>query len=169
MTYEQFNGKLKDEEGYADVEEAHRKMVFESLVEKAKEQDEDVEKNAKKNRKRFVELLQKTREVSASTTYAQATKLLGSDPAWEAVDDATRKQCFDIFVQQLKIQSAARKEEGEEGSGDEEEEEDRKKPKKKRKAEEDSPPAKKSKKAKKAESEAEESEDEKKAKKRKKK
>merc|ERR1712178_530101 len=75
--------------------------------------------NAKKNRKRFVELLQKTREVTASTTYEQASKLLGSSSAWEAVDEHTRRQCFDIFVDQLKIQSASRKaEEGGDGDSD---------------------------------------------------
>merc|ERR1712066_658516 len=95
-----------------------------SLISKAKEQDEDVEKNAKKNRKKFVELLQKTREVTASTTYDMAVKLLGSSPAWDAVDEQTRRQCFDIFVDQLKIQSASRKgdppaeEEDEAGSDD---------------------------------------------------
>merc|ERR1712060_377031 len=70
---------------------------------------ENAERDAKKSRKRFVELLQKTREVTDKTTYEQAAKLLGKSSAWESVDDATRKQCFDIFVDQLKIQSAARK------------------------------------------------------------
>merc|ERR1712039_937165 len=88
--------------------EIHRKMVFDSLVSKAREQDEDVEKTAKKNRKRFVELLQKTREVSARTTYEAAAKLLGSSASWDAVDEQTRRQCFDIFVDQLKIQSESR-------------------------------------------------------------
>lgn len=61
------------------------------------QQDEDVEKT----RMRFVELLLKTREVNASTTYAQAEKMLSSSPDWHAVDDATRKECFDIFVEHL--------------------------------------------------------------------
>merc|ERR1712217_830849 len=113
------------------------RSVFESLRGKAKEQDEDMEKNAKKNRKRFVELLQKTREVTANTTYEQASKLLGSSSAWDAVDEHTRKQCFDIFVDQLKIQSAAKK--GND-SGDKEavrsgESDDEQKGKKKKKAE----------------------------------
>merc|ERR1712050_246143 len=90
-----------------------------------------------KNRKRFVELLQKTREVTANTTYEQASKLLGSSSAWDAVDEHTRKQCFDIFVDQLKIQSAAKKAND---SGDKEaarsgESDDEQKGKKKKKAE----------------------------------
>merc|ERR1712187_835166 len=100
---------------------------------KAKEQDEDVEKNAKKNRKKFVELLQKTREVTATTTYEMATKLLGSSPAWDSVDEQTRRQCFDIFVDQWKIQSEARRaedEEDDEGSLGESDAEEQKRSKK---------------------------------------
>merc|ERR1719462_169095 len=50
---------------------------------------------------KFVELLLKTKEVSAGTTYEDARKLLGSSPDWHAVDEATRKECFDIFVEHL--------------------------------------------------------------------
>eukprot|EP00933_Yihiella_yeosuensis_P015794 TRINITY_DN13658_c0_g4_i1.p1 TRINITY_DN13658_c0_g4~~TRINITY_DN13658_c0_g4_i1.p1 ORF type:complete len:555 (-),score=204.64 TRINITY_DN13658_c0_g4_i1:162-1826(-) len=104
-TYEWFEKELKDEDGFKNLPEEHRKAAFESLVEKAREAEEDAERNAKKNRKKFVELLQKSREVTAKTTFEKATKLLGSNAAWEAVDEATRRQCFDIFVDQLKIQS----------------------------------------------------------------
>jgi len=108
-TYEEFAGKIKHEEGFAQIATETCRNVFDSLLAKAKEQDENAEKNAKKNRKRFVELLQRTREVTASTTYDMAVKLLGSSSAWDAVDDQTRRQCFDIFVDQLKIQSQSRK------------------------------------------------------------
>merc|ERR1712113_955754 len=136
-TYEWFHDQLKKDEAFLQISEETRKSVFESLRAKAKEQDEDMEKNAKKNRKKFVELLQKTREVTANTTYEQASKLLGSSSAWDSVDEHTRKQCFDIFVDQLKIQSAAKK--GND-SGDKEaarsgESDDKQKGKKKKKAE----------------------------------
>jgi len=111
-TYDWFRDELKDEDGFAAIPAKTKKMTFESLIGKAKEQDEDVEKNAKKNRKRFVELLQKTREVSGHTTYEDAEKLLSVSPAWDAVDEGTRRQCFDIFVDQLKIQSQAHEEPG---------------------------------------------------------
>jgi len=157
-TYDWFLDELKDEDGFAAVSEETKKMTFDSLIGKAKEQDEDIEKNAKKNRKRFVELLQKTREVAAHTTYEDAEKLLSVSPAWDAVDEGTRRQCFDIFVDQLKIQSQGQEEE--EPAKD-------KKPKKKRKVEEPpeepEPPPKKS--SRKTREEAPE-EDEKKQKKR---
>merc|ERR1712190_374839 len=151
-TYDSFHEQLKDEEGFLQVPEEHRTNVFESLLTKAKEQDEDVEKNAKKNRKKFVELLQKTREVTAKTTYEMATKLLGSNSAWECVDEQTRRQCFDIFVDQLKIQSEARRadddedEEGSPGESDAEAAEQKrnsKKSKKTKEAKEEKPKKKK--------------------------
>merc|ERR1711974_69217 len=49
----------------------------------------------------FVELLLKTSEVSASTTYEDAKNLLVSSQDWHAVDEATRKECFGIFVEHL--------------------------------------------------------------------
>eukprot|EP00438_Fugacium_kawagutii_P000029 Skav208215 [mRNA] locus=scaffold3686:16063:20211:- [translate_table: standard] len=121
-------------------------------------------KVAKRNRKKFVELLQKSREVTAKTSYEKAAKLLGSSPAWEAMDDATRRQCFDIFVDQLKIQA---------GTKEDEEDEDAKKKKKegkttkKRKQEEEEAeePPKKTKKKKEEPSKDEEEATKKKAKK----
>jgi pre-mRNA-processing factor 40 len=141
VSYSWFNDELKDEEGFLDIPESYRKEVFDSLVTKAKEQDEDNEKNAKKNRKKFVELLQKTREVTAKTTYESAAKMLKSNAAWDAVEEVTRRQCFDIFVDQLKKQSAARGDASDDGpSGDEDDDRRRKepakKPKKKERAEE---------------------------------
>lgn len=106
-TVEWFHEQLQGEEGYEKISKTNRTAVFDSLVSKAKEQDADVEKNAKQNRKKFVELLQKAREISGKTTYDMAEKLLGGTSAWDCVDAQTRKQCFNIFVDQLKIQSGA--------------------------------------------------------------
>jgi len=159
-TYESFHDLLKDEEGYLQVPEEHRISTFDSLISKAKEQDEDAEKNAKKNRKKFVELLQKTREVTAKTTFEQATKLLSSSAAWDCVDDATKRQCFDIFVDQLKIQAGD--DDDEEGEDEEEERRGKKDKKaakeakgKRKKEEEEAPPPKKAKKAAKEEDDEE--------------
>lgn len=154
-TYEWFAGQLVSEDTWQKAREQVRLQAFEMLVQRAKDQETaavaDAEKAAKKNRKNFVELLQKTREVTAATTYDMAEILLCSNSAWNAVDDRTRRQCFDIFVDQLKIQHEAR---GGAAPEDEESDEDRgakkdKKKAKRRKQEEepeDSPPPRKSKK-----------------------
>ena len=119
-------------------------------------------KVAKKNRKKFVELLQKSREITAKTSYEKAGKLLGSSPAWEAMEDATRRQCFDIFVDQLKIQSGGKEEEEKEEEEEEEVTTKKKEKKKEGKAtkkkklddeEEKDPPPKKTKKKKEEEDE----------------
>eukprot|EP00928_Gymnodinium_smaydae_P061691 TRINITY_DN45721_c0_g1_i1.p1 TRINITY_DN45721_c0_g1~~TRINITY_DN45721_c0_g1_i1.p1 ORF type:complete len:317 (+),score=76.83 TRINITY_DN45721_c0_g1_i1:79-951(+) len=52
-------------------------------------------------RKKFVELLLNTREISGSTTYEEAEKLLSHDSAWSGCEDQTRKECFHIFVDHL--------------------------------------------------------------------
>merc|ERR1711865_530725 len=133
------------EDGFLSIDEDSKNTVFESLIGKAREADEDVEKNAKKNRKRFVELLQKSREVTAHTTYEDAEKLLSVSSAWDSIDVGTRRQCFDIFVDQLKIQSQAADDVA--GSGDDERKKDKKSKGKKRKEEppEEEVPRKKSK------------------------
>jgi len=134
-TYDWFLDELRDEEGFGSVSAEHKRQVFDSLIGKAREQDEDMEKNAKKNRKKFVELLQKTREVTARTKYDDAQKLLMDIPAWDAVDETTRRQCFDIFVDQLKIQSQAQ------GKDEEEDDDGGKKVKKTKKRKEEPLPA----------------------------
>merc|ERR1712087_206942 len=95
----------------------------------AQEQDAEAEKKTKQNRKRFVELLQKAREIKADSTYRQAEKALGGTSAWEGVDEATRKQCFKIFIDQLKLQ----------GADDASDDADRKKKRKKAESEEEEP------------------------------
>lgn len=116
-TFEWFDEQLRKHDGYPAITKETREHVFESLLQKAREQDENLEKMAKRSRKKFVELLQRTREVTARTTYEQAAKVLGKNSAWDAVDDETRRQCFSIFVDQLKIQTQSRK-------GDEDDDED---------------------------------------------
>lgn len=166
-TYEWFQDQLRGEEDFDELPEDQRRQVFDSLVQKAKEADENVEKTIKKNRKKFVELLQKTREVTAKTTFDQASKMLGSAAAWEAVDEATRKQCFEIFVDQLKIQSESKKDEDDEEDDDADKKGKDKDKKKKRKAEEaeEEEPKKSKKKKDKEESEEEGDKAKKKAKK----
>lgn len=59
--------------------------------------DEDGEQD----RMQFVDLLMKTKEISAGTTFEEARGLLSHKSQWKAVDEDTRKECFDIFVEHL--------------------------------------------------------------------
>ena len=45
----------------------------------------------KKNRTKFVELLQNSKEVTAKTSYEKVSKLFGASPEWEAIDDTVRR------------------------------------------------------------------------------
>mmetsp|Transcript_67255 Transcript_67255/g.132468 ORF Transcript_67255/g.132468 Transcript_67255/m.132468 type:complete len:250 (+) Transcript_67255:248-997(+) len=67
------------------------------------------EEDAEKARTKFVELLLNTREISAGTTYEEAKKLLASSDGWHAVDEGTRKECFDIFVEHLGSHQSSKK------------------------------------------------------------
>jgi len=87
-------------------------------------------------RMRFVELLLKTREVSAGTTYEEAKKLLSTSPDWHAVDESTRKECFDIFVEHLGSHQSQKKKEKKKGK-----EKDKDKSKKQKHREEEEPQA----------------------------
>lgn len=78
-------------------------------VEEANGSGSDQEGDADVARKRFVELLLKTREISGGTMYDEAEKLLGNDSSWTACDDITRQECFNIFVDHLGDTSAKKK------------------------------------------------------------
>jgi len=81
----------------------------------ASEQEE--EKDAEVNRMQFVELLLKTREVSAGTTYEEARALLSSSSIWHAVDETTRRECFEIFVEHLGNHSGKKSKKKEKSKG----------------------------------------------------
>lgn len=60
-------------------------------------------------RKRFVELLLKTKEVSAGTTYDDAEKILGHEPDWISLAEKTRRETLSIFVDHLGSHNAKKK------------------------------------------------------------
>lgn len=78
------------------------------------------EAEAEKKRMQFVELLLKTREVSAGTKYEEARGLLGKLPAWHAVEETTRRECFEIFVEHLGSHDSKEKKKKEKGGKDKE-------------------------------------------------
>lgn len=73
------------------------------------------EEDQEQARLRFVELILKTKEVSAGTTYEDAKKLLGHSPHWDAVDEATRKECLEIFVEHLSKDQNSKKKDKKKG------------------------------------------------------
>eukprot|EP00930_Biecheleria_cincta_P058558 TRINITY_DN44374_c0_g1_i1.p1 TRINITY_DN44374_c0_g1~~TRINITY_DN44374_c0_g1_i1.p1 ORF type:complete len:300 (-),score=72.77 TRINITY_DN44374_c0_g1_i1:147-1046(-) len=108
--------------------------------------EEEDEEDGEKTRMQFVDLLMKTREISAGTTYQDAEEILSKKPQWRAVDEQTRKECFDIFVEHLGSHSSSKKKKKDKekgktkkrkhkGSDDEEEEEEEEREKKKSKKE----------------------------------
>merc|ERR1711959_225605 len=105
------------------------------MLRKAKERAEEIEKEAKKARRKFVELLQKrTKEITENTTYDEAQSMLKKEAAWQGIEDDIRRQCFDIFRDQLaKMAEESRKEQEEE----ERRKEEKKKAKKKKKVREE--------------------------------
>merc|ERR1712060_411195 len=54
-----------------------------------------------KNRMQFVELLLKTREIASGSTYEDAVGILKDSAEWKLLDDKTRRECFEIFVEYL--------------------------------------------------------------------
>merc|ERR1712217_796734 len=56
---------------------------------------------AEKNRMQFVELLLKTREIASGSTYEDAVGILKDSAEWKLLDDKTRRECFEIFVEYL--------------------------------------------------------------------
>merc|ERR1711941_264772 len=63
------------------------------------DQDDDGDEVAEKNRMQFVELLLKTREIGSGTTYEDAVGILKDSAEWKLLDDKTRRECFEIFVE----------------------------------------------------------------------
>lgn len=75
----------------------------------ASDRSSDAGDDSESARKRFVELLLKTREVSAGTTYEDAEKLLGHENDWISVAEKTRRETLSIFVDHLGSHHAKKK------------------------------------------------------------
>jgi len=74
------------------------------------EDDEDGDdEDGEKTRTQFVDLLMKAKEISAGTTYEDAEGLLSKRAAWKAVDEQTRRECFEIFVDHLATHTGKKK------------------------------------------------------------
>lgn len=69
----------------------------------------DDQEDSEEKRKAFVQLLLQAKEISDTTTYKEATKLLSHDKAWKACDDEMREECFTIFVDHLGDAAAKKK------------------------------------------------------------
>merc|ERR1719291_1517968 len=95
----------------------------------AKDAEPEDDEVAEKNRMQFVELLLKTREIASGSTYEDAVGILKDSAEWKLLDDKTRRECFEIFVEYLDKPHKKKKDK------------DEKKSKKKGKDEEEAPAA----------------------------
>mmetsp|Transcript_51093 Transcript_51093/g.91755 ORF Transcript_51093/g.91755 Transcript_51093/m.91755 type:complete len:290 (+) Transcript_51093:51-920(+) len=148
VTFDEPDGQEPPEEDEAangdEKNEKRKKEDDDDDEEDEEEGDDDDEDDNEKSRMQFVDLLMKTRDISAGTTYEDAEEILSKKPQWKAVDEQTRKECFEIFVEHLGSagskkkkkdkKSKKRKKEEEEDEDEEEEEERPKKSKKEKKS-----------------------------------
>merc|ERR1712083_80017 len=67
----------------------------------AKADEAEDDEVAEKNRMQFVELLLKTREIASGSTYEDAVGILKDTAEWKLLDEKTRRECFEIFVEYL--------------------------------------------------------------------
>merc|ERR1712039_624366 len=67
----------------------------------AKDAEPEDDEVAEKNRMQFVELLLKTREIASGSTYEDAIDILKHKEEWNLLDEQTRRECFEIFVEYL--------------------------------------------------------------------
>merc|ERR1712217_862481 len=67
----------------------------------AKDAEPEDDEVAEKNRMQFVELLLKTREIASGSTYEDAVGILKDTEEWKLLDEKTRRECFEIFVDYL--------------------------------------------------------------------
>merc|ERR1711920_958979 len=68
---------------------------------KGKDAGDEPDGDAEKNRMQFVELLLKTREIASGSTYEDAIDILKHKEEWNLLDEQTRRECFEIFVEYL--------------------------------------------------------------------
>ncbi|CAE7594570.1 unnamed protein product [Symbiodinium pilosum] len=100
----------KEDQGKAENDDSEDKQEDDKADDKEEEEDgDDEDPDGEKTRTQFVDLLMKAKEISAGTSYEDAEALLSKKAAWKAVDEHTRKECFEIFVDHLATHTGKKK------------------------------------------------------------
>mmetsp|Transcript_37929 Transcript_37929/g.57196 ORF Transcript_37929/g.57196 Transcript_37929/m.57196 type:complete len:333 (+) Transcript_37929:75-1073(+) len=110
--------------------------------EAANDEDEDNKEDDQGAREQFANLLQDEPGVSGETTYEEAREMLGDKPAWNAVADDVRRECFETFVSFLKSveeksNKKRKKKKSKKDKKDKDDDDDKEKKKKSKKDKED--------------------------------
>ncbi|BDA45679.1 probable pre-mRNA-processing protein 40A [Coccomyxa sp. Obi] len=118
-TFDQFNAALEDIESVKKIIKPNRKLVFDELLDKAKDKAAKEEKRRKRAREDFTALLRETRAMNMDSSWEDVKPSLESAPEYKAISKEEREELFNEYKAYLKEKAERRKAaEEDEGSAD---------------------------------------------------
>ncbi|KAJ8762609.1 hypothetical protein K2173_008048 [Erythroxylum novogranatense] len=138
-TFEDFRSAISDDIGSPPISDINLKLLYEELVERAKEKEEKEAKKRQRLADEFTKLLQTCKDITANSDWEDCKSLVEESQEYRAIEeDSLRREIFEEYIAHLqeKAKEKERKREEEKAKKEKEREEKEKRKEKERKEKE---------------------------------
>ncbi|XP_006406474.2 pre-mRNA-processing protein 40B isoform X2 [Eutrema salsugineum] len=105
-TFDEFKVSIPEGIGFPPIPDCKLKLVFDDLLERAKEKEEKEARKQTRHTEKLVDMLRSFKEITASSSWEESKHLVeGSEKFRTIGDESFRKQTFEDYVSHLKEQA----------------------------------------------------------------
>ncbi|ANM63695.1 pre-mRNA-processing protein 40B [Arabidopsis thaliana] len=105
-TFDEFKVSISEDIGFPLIPDVRLKLVFDDLLERAKEKEEKEARKQTRQTEKLVDMLRSFKDITASSSWEELKHLVeGSEKCSTIGDESFRKRCFEDYVSLLKEQS----------------------------------------------------------------
>ncbi|KFK39294.1 hypothetical protein AALP_AA3G226000 [Arabis alpina] len=105
-TFDEFKVSISEAIGSPPIPDVKLKLVFDDLLERAKEKEEKEARKQTRHSEKLMDMLRSFKDITASSTWEELKHLVeGSEKCRTIGDESFRKQTFEDYVSHLKEQS----------------------------------------------------------------
>ncbi|KAL7085342.1 hypothetical protein ACP275_14G276800 [Erythranthe tilingii] len=139
MTFDDFKSSIEESIGSPSISDINLQLVYEDLIDRAKDKEEKEAKKLKRLAKDFTDKLSTIKEINVSSTWEECKHLVEDSSEYRSVgDESSCKEIFDEYISRLqeKVKEKERKREEDKAKKEtEREEKEKRKDKEKREKE----------------------------------
>ncbi|CAL9221499.1 unnamed protein product [Arabidopsis halleri] len=104
--FDEFKVSISEDIGFPPIPDVRLKVVFDDLLERAKEKEEKEARKQTRQTEKLVDMLRSFKDITASSSWEESKHLVeGSEKCCTIGDESFRKQTFEDYVSLLKEQS----------------------------------------------------------------
>ncbi|EPS72133.1 hypothetical protein M569_02623, partial [Genlisea aurea] len=99
LTFEVFKSDIMDSVSFASISDTNMKLVYEDLIDRAKEKEEKEAKKLKRLAKDFTDMLSSIKEIDALSTWEDCKELVEDSSEYRAMGEESH--CKEIFEEYI--------------------------------------------------------------------